>query len=106
MTAQTLAILAAILEDPTSPRYGLELAKAAGLKSGTLYPALARLESAGWLRSYWEDVEPRDAGRPRRRMYEVTGSGRAHAQAAIDEHLARLRVRKPAPRVTPKARPA
>ena len=58
MTIQTLSILATILEDPARPRYGFELGEAAGLKSGTLYPALARLEEAGWLTSYWEDVEP------------------------------------------------
>jgi PadR family transcriptional regulator, regulatory protein PadR len=105
MTKQTLSILAVILEDPTVARYGLELGEAAGLKSGTLYPALARLERAGWLTSYWEDVEPREAGRPRRRMYEITGTGRACAQAALDEHLAVLRVRQPQ-RVAPKVLPA
>jgi PadR family transcriptional regulator len=107
MTTHTLSILAEILDDPdpTRPRYGLELGQAAGLKSGTLYPALARLERAGWLKSYWEEVDPREAGRPRRRMYELTGTGRADAEAAIREHLGRLRAR-PAPRPRPKMRPA
>jgi len=107
MTAHTLAILAAILDDPTRPWYGLELCKEAGLKSGTLYPALARLERAGVLMSKWEDVDPRTAGRPRRRLYELTGAGRAIAEGALSSHLARLRVprRTRTPRLKPGAQP-
>ncbi|MES1170317.1 MAG: helix-turn-helix transcriptional regulator [Leifsonia sp.] len=42
---------------------------------GTLYKALGRLESAGLLTSDWEDPElANEAGRPRRRLYEVTGA--------------------------------
>lgn len=42
---------------------------------GTLYKALGRLEAAGLLTSTWEDAElAADAGRPRRRLYEVTGA--------------------------------
>ena len=42
---------------------------------GTLYKALGRLEAAGLLASTWEDAElAADAGRPRRRLYEVTGA--------------------------------
>jgi PadR family transcriptional regulator, regulatory protein PadR len=43
---------------------------------GTLYKALARLEDAGMLESVWEDAEIAvTEGRPRRRLYEVTGAG-------------------------------
>ena len=48
---------------------------------GTLYKALGRLEAAGLLASRWE--EPAPEGRPRRRLYTVTGEGeRALAQVA------------------------
>ena len=43
---------------------------------GTLYKALARLTDSGLLEPAWEDAalaEP--AGRPRRRLYRVTGAG-------------------------------
>jgi DNA-binding PadR family transcriptional regulator len=40
---------------------------------GTLYKALGRLEQRGLLRSRWEDDAP--AGRPRRRLYELTADG-------------------------------
>jgi PadR family transcriptional regulator PadR len=43
---------------------------------GTLYKALQRLEEAGLLTSQWEDPDIAAAdGRPRRRLYEVTGAG-------------------------------
>lgn len=42
---------------------------------GTLYKALARLEAAGLLVSAWEEPDAAAAeGRPRRRLYEVTGA--------------------------------
>jgi DNA-binding PadR family transcriptional regulator len=41
------------------------------LAEGTVYPALHRLEAAGMLTSRWSVVEGR-----RRRVYELTGSGR------------------------------
>ena len=107
MTAQTLAILATILDDPTRGWYGLEIGTAADLKSGTLYPALARLERAGMLASRWEDADPRKVGRPRRRLYELTNAGREQAETALAQHLTRLGagpagIRQPqGPRVQP-----
>ena len=41
---------------------------------GTLYKALGRLEELGLLASRWEDPEAVE-GRPRRRLYELTGRG-------------------------------
>lgn len=90
ITLQTIEILSAMLDDPYEQWYGLELAKASSLKPGTIYPALARLESAGWLSSYWEEVDPSEVGRPRRRLYRLTGEGADSARAVVDEHLQRL----------------
>lgn len=51
---------------------------------GTLYKALGRMETAGLLTSRWERAESAAAdGRPRRRLYEVTGAG-ARALAATN----------------------
>lgn len=64
--------------------HGFQLAKAiadhAGPRPltahGTLYKALQRLEEAGLLESHWEDPNIAAAeGRPRRRLYVVTGAG-------------------------------
>ena len=90
MSIQTLALLSAMLDCPYDEWYGLELSKASDIKSGTLYPILARLEHAGWLASTWEDVDPSVAGRPRRRLYRLTGVGADTARLVVDEHIARL----------------
>lgn len=75
MTTQTQAVLAALSEDPTTPLYGLEISNAVGSPSGTIYPILARLETAGWVESEWEDIDPATEGRRRRRYYRLTPEG-------------------------------
>jgi PadR family transcriptional regulator, regulatory protein PadR len=55
---------------------------------GTLYKALGRLEEFGLLTSRWEDAAAAAEGRPRRRLYELTGEGarvaeRARAEKAV-----------------------
>lgn len=65
--------------------YGFDVMEATGLPSGTVYPILRRLERAGALAASWEDPEiSRDSGRPRRKNYTLTDSGReALAQARL-----------------------
>ena len=75
MSLQTLRVLEAFLENPTDELAGADVQKRGGLASGTLYPILLRLESAGWLVSRWETVDPSIIGRPRRRLYRVTPTG-------------------------------
>jgi PadR family transcriptional regulator len=48
---------------------------------GTLYKALGRLEDFGLLTSHWEDAAA-VAGRPRRRLYELTAAGLQAADPA------------------------
>jgi DNA-binding PadR family transcriptional regulator len=48
---------------------------------GTLYKALGRLEEFGLLSSAWEDADAAE-GRPRRRLYELTGQGVRVAEQA------------------------
>lgn len=83
MTITTQLVLEAFLEDPQQERYGLEICQAAGLPSGTVHPILARFEGLGWLESRWEDVDPRDEGRPQRRYYRLTREGAAEARSAL-----------------------
>jgi DNA-binding PadR family transcriptional regulator len=54
---------------------------------GTLYKALGRLEELGLLASTWED-EPAAEGRPRRRLYELTGKGVQVADRARTDRAA------------------
>lgn len=50
---------------------------------GTLYKALDRMETAGLLRSRWEDPDAAaQERRPRRRLYEVTPTGEQALAAA------------------------
>src|SRR5437868_4531039 len=57
-------------------KHGFDIMDASGLKSGTVYPILRRLEDAGMLRARWEAVtDARDARRPPRRYYQITGAG-------------------------------
>jgi len=75
MSLQTLRVLEAFLENPTDELAGADVQKRGGLASGTLYPILLRLESAGWFVSRWEAVDPSSVGRPRRRLYRLTATG-------------------------------
>lgn len=83
MTLPTQLVLQVLLEHPEDERYGGEVGAAAGLPSGTVHPILARLEGLGWVESYWEDVDPRVAGRPARRYYRLTASGAESAPEAM-----------------------
>ena len=59
-------------------RFGFDIMDATELPSGTVYPALRRLEAQGLVVSTWEDdEEARRANRPRRRNYQLTKAGRA-----------------------------
>jgi DNA-binding PadR family transcriptional regulator len=93
MTRTTEDVLAVMLAEPTKRYYGLELTRAAGLKPGTIYPLLARLEEAGWLTSEVETIDPSAEGRRPRRYYELTGDGVREARAALAAALARPRFR-------------
>ncbi|MEV4759661.1 helix-turn-helix transcriptional regulator [Micromonospora sp. NPDC049559] len=83
MTLPTQLVLRTLLERPTHEFYGLEICSAAGLASGTIHPILARLERLGWLRSRWEELDPHEAGRPRRRYYSLTADGAEQARVAL-----------------------
>ena len=58
-------------------RFGFDIMQVTGLPSGTIYPALRRLESLDFVTSDWEkDLNARKEGRPRRRYYTLTPAGR------------------------------
>lgn len=89
VTAGVARVLAALLEDPASDRYGLDLMKATGMPSGTLYPILARLRKAGWVGAEWETPDP-DAARPARRYYRLTPDGVAAARQGVADLYGQL----------------
>lgn len=73
LSPAAVAVLQAIA---AGVRHGFDIMDSTGLPSGTVYPALGRLERDGYLRSEWEDAAiARHEKRPSRRYYRVTASG-------------------------------
>jgi PadR family transcriptional regulator len=63
--------------------YGFSVMEVTGLPSGTVYPAMRRLERDQLIRSQWERQSIADAGlRPPRKYYKLTRSGKATLEAS------------------------
>lgn len=75
-----LAILACL---EVAPAHGYGLAQHleqwgyGKLKGGSLYPALSKLEDAGFVTTSWTQGE----NGPARRLYAITGAGHRHLEA-------------------------
>lgn len=70
LTYTTAAVLQAL---SLGHRYGFDIAEAVGLRPGSVYQVLRRLEDSGLVRGEWEDVEvSRGEGRPARKYYRLT----------------------------------
>ena len=94
-----MAILHAIAD---GNRFGFDIMDATGLTSGTVYPALDKLESLGYLASHWEDARTaRRDKRPPRRYFDLTPTG----ATALAEALKRYKNLKPASLSAWKIRP-
>jgi PadR family transcriptional regulator, regulatory protein PadR len=83
MTVDTLKVLQVFLGEPKDDHYGFEIAECAGVAAGSIYPILARLEKAKWLKSQWELIDPAIEGRRPRRYYKLTSTGLVEATNAI-----------------------
>jgi PadR family transcriptional regulator, regulatory protein PadR len=80
VTLPTTLVLQAIAD---GTRYGFDIADHTGLLTGTVYPALRRLETLGFVRSNWESEKiARREQRPARRYYEITRAGTAALETA------------------------
>jgi PadR family transcriptional regulator PadR len=84
-------------------RYGFDIMTITGLASGTVYPALRRLEDADFVISKWErPAIAQQEQRPPRKYYEVTKAGRtalaeARQRFRLLSQLEPLVTDKPAP---------
>ena len=64
--------------------YGFDIMDTTGLQSGSVYPALSKLEKSGLVHSRWENASvARREKRPPRRYYEITASGREALESAL-----------------------
>lgn len=85
-------------------RYGFDIMDFTGLPSGTTYPILRRFEAERLVRSRWEDG--RNAareGRPARRYYELTESGRKALGAARERYAEHRSVLEELPALEPES---
>jgi DNA-binding PadR family transcriptional regulator len=89
-----VSILIACTETGEAGSHGFAMAKVIAetgdrrqlTATGTMYRALHRLEAGGLVASWWEDPDvATEKGRPRRRLYRVTGAGAAALVAARTE---------------------
>ncbi|MFI0576154.1 PadR family transcriptional regulator [Streptomyces tendae] len=88
LTKPTIAVLEVLLTSTAdAPAWGLSICRDADLGSGTVYPILDRLEQRGWVTS-WTEAEPHP-GRPPRRYYALTNTGRSLATSALEARRAR-----------------
>lgn len=72
-------LLAELLAAGDEWSHGYQLAARTGIKSGTLYPLLIRLEAQKFLEAEWQQASA--GGRPPRHAYRLTATGRALARA-------------------------
>ena len=89
MTTARLSHSAALILKALSLGYcfGLDVMEVTGLPSGTVYPALRRLERDLLVESKWEqEQEATASSRPARRYYEVTKAGHGAALAATERY--------------------
>jgi PadR family transcriptional regulator, regulatory protein PadR len=78
--------------------HGFDIVEVTGYPTGTVYPALRRLERDGYVRSQWEpERAAAREGRPARRYYELTAS----SVKALDAALQVLRRLDAASRLNP-----
>jgi PadR family transcriptional regulator PadR len=90
LSLATLKVLRALFEGSATDHYGLALIERTGVKAGTLYPILSRLERDSWVEGEWEEINEAAAGRRRRRYYRLTGVGEKEARGILAETAAVL----------------
>lgn len=82
-THALVQVAIALMDDPHGPHWGYELSKAAGVRSGVMYPVLRRMLEEGWLIDGWEAEADTGGKRPPRRYYRVTDSGQRELGAVL-----------------------
>jgi PadR family transcriptional regulator PadR len=83
ITGPTLKVIGQILTASDLGISGAEISRATDIASGTVYPILFRLEKAGWVSSEWEERDPSELGRPRKRTYRLTATGVRESKLAF-----------------------
>lgn len=92
ISRETLHVLEKFLLRPADWRYGYELSRETGLKSGTLYPILMRLERHRLLEAQWVLA---GEGVPPRHTYRLTPDGLELARTRLAGIRSRRLLQRP-----------
>jgi PadR family transcriptional regulator len=88
LSITTISVLQAVAN---GAEYGFDIIDTTGLPSGTVYPALSRLERDGHLKSAWEqESDAHQEGRPARRYYRLTAPGVKALKESVAHYRALL----------------
>lgn len=82
-THALIQVAAALLTEPDAKHWGYDLSRRSGVRSGVLYPILAKMLHEGWLTDGWEDPSTIVDKRPPRRYYELTDHGKLELAATM-----------------------
>jgi PadR family transcriptional regulator, regulatory protein PadR len=83
LTHALVRLAQALVANPDQRHWGYDLSRQSGVRSGVLYPILSHLLEQGWVTDGWEDRAETD-GRPLRRYYRLTDTGRTELAALLE----------------------
>jgi PadR family transcriptional regulator PadR len=83
LSHQRLKILREFYEGQPREFSGADIMRLTRLGSGSAYPILVVFEERGILQSRWESETAEALGRPRRRLYKLTGLGAEVYRSAV-----------------------
>jgi DNA-binding PadR family transcriptional regulator len=99
LSDEAAAVLRLFVEESGRERFGLEIIKAASIKSGSLYPILHRFEERRLILAQWEDIETAALARRRpRRKYRLNPDQAEHARGLYEGWRAQAGAKQPAAR--------
>jgi len=104
VTETTIRVLTCLFESEQADLWGLEIVRKTGLKTGTVYPILDRLETLGWVTSEWEAENDRPGAR--RRTYRLTEDATHACKELVQTHLAQQARTKMRSRIAEALKPA
>jgi DNA-binding PadR family transcriptional regulator len=90
VTLPLLMVVAVLRDRPNKEHHGYAIAKETALTGARVHQILVRLEAEDWLTSRREDIDPKEAGRPPRRLYKLTAPGIEAAEQLFAAHGHRL----------------
>ncbi|MDR1513577.1 MAG: PadR family transcriptional regulator [Propionibacteriaceae bacterium] len=95
LTHSSVAVAQALLRRPRERRWGYDLSRETGVRSGVLYPILGRMLDEGWLDDGWEDMADARGKHPPRRYYTVTDEGLRQLSGMVGAAASDLRFARP-----------